>query len=120
MPPVMTADDRHRAQPEQQAEARAERGAGEDDEEEDAAAAAGQVEQAEQPGDGGEHAEDRDGGAVHRAPPHLEGDGGDDERADGGGDQRRVAGVGLAREAPFPGSQNGYRNAPAPTTITSA
>ena len=75
MPPVMSGRRRHRGQPEQQAEARAEGGAGEDDEEEDARAAAGQVDQPEQAGHGREHAEHGDGGAGHRAPPHLEGDG---------------------------------------------
>ncbi len=73
--PDAAGDDRrhrHRAQPEQQAEAWAERGAGEHDEEEDAAAAAGQVDQPQQARDRRQHAEDRDGRAVHRAAPHLE------------------------------------------------
>ena len=58
------------------------------------------------PADGREHAEDRDGRAVHRAAPHLEHDRGDDERADERGDERRVAGVGLRRQRGR-GSQNG-------------
>src|SRR5262249_51245255 len=82
----------------QQAEAGPEGGAGQHHDEEDAAAAAGQVEQAEQAADGGEHAEDRDGGAVHRPPAHLECHRAHDERADAGRDERRVAGVGLVRE----------------------
>ena len=97
---------RHRADPEQQPEPGAEGGAGEDDEEEEPGVVAGEVDEAEQSCERREHAEHRDGRAVHRAAAHLERDRANDERADERGDERGVAAVGLLGER-LRGSQNG-------------
>ncbi len=97
MPPVMTADTAIAHRPSSSPKRGPERGAREHDEEEDPAAAAGEVDQPQQSGARREHAEERDGRAVHRAPADLEHHRGDDQRTDERGHERRVAGVGLAR-----------------------